>query len=316
MVRPCAAAGYGIDAVWNDDYHHSARVALTGRSEAYYRDYRGTAQELVSALKWGFLYQGQHYAWQKKRRGTPALDLDPATFVLFLQNHDQVANSARGKRIHAMTSPGKYRAMTALTLLAPGTPMLLQGQEFASSAPFLYFADQRPELAKLVREARRTFLAQFPSLALPETQRAIPDPGCVTTFEACKLDFSERETHAAAYALHCDLLELRRSDIAFRHAQSLGTVDGFVLSDAAFGIRFFGGEAGDRLLLVNLGRQLDVASVSDPLFAPPEGASWRTRWSSNDVAYGGDGTPAIESARGVCFPAEGAVLLSSREPGG
>jgi maltooligosyltrehalose trehalohydrolase len=138
----------------------------------------------------------------------------------------------------------------------------------------------------------------------------------VTTFEACKLDFSERETHAAAYALHCDLLELRRSDIAFRHAQSLGTVDGFVLSDAAFGIRFFGGEAGDRLLLVNLGRQLDVTSVSDPLFAPPEGASWRTRWSSNDVAYGGDGTPAIESARGVCFPAEGAVLLSSREPGG
>jgi maltooligosyltrehalose trehalohydrolase len=300
--------------VWNDDYHHSATVALTGKTEAYYTDYCGTPQELVSALRWGYLYQGQFYSWQKKRRGTPALDLDPAAFVLFLQNHDQVANSESGKRLHEVTSPGKYRAMTALTLLAPGTPMLLQGQEFASSAPFLYFADHNPELAARVRQGRAEFLAQFPTLALPEAQSRIPDPGRASTFESCKLDFAERSLHAAAYALHCDLLALRRNDAAFRNAQSLGGVDGFVLGESAFAIRLFGADAGDRLLLVNLGRQLVLPFVSDPLFAPPQGTTWRTLWSSNAVAYGGDGTPAIESERGVSIPAECTVVLSPTEP--
>jgi maltooligosyltrehalose trehalohydrolase len=314
LVRPSIAGGYGMDAVWNDDYHHSARVALTGRTEAYYTDYRGTPQELVSAIRWGYLYQGQLYSWQKKRRGTPALDLDPAAFVLFLQNHDQVANSGLGKRLHELTSPGKYRAMTALTLLAPGTPMLLQGQEFASSAPFLYFADHGAELAKLVRDGRSEFLAQFPTLALPAAQRRIPDPGHASTFESCKLDFSERNSHAGAYALHCDLLALRRNDAAFHNAQTLGGVDGFVFGDSAFGIRLFGAEAGDRLLVVNLGPQLVLTSVADPLFAPPEGKTWRTIWSSNDTAYGGDGTPPIESARGVTIPAECTVVLSPIEP--
>jgi len=314
LCRPIGAGGYGIDAVWNDDYHHSATVALTGNTEAYYTDYCGSPRELVSAIRWGYLYQGQLYAWQKKRRGTPALDLDPATFVLFLQNHDQVANSGCGKRVHALTSPGRCRALTALTLLAPGTPMLLQGQEFAASTPFLYFADHVPELAHLVREGRCQFLAQFPSLALDQAQSCVPDPGRASTFESCKLDFSERKTHAASYALHRDLLALRRNDAAFRNAQGLGGVDGFVLNDQAFAIRIFGADAGDRLLIVNLGRRVVLPSVSDPLFAPPEGTMWRTLWSSNDNAYGGDGTPAIESDHGVTLPAECAVVLSPAPP--
>jgi maltooligosyltrehalose trehalohydrolase len=314
LVRPITAGGYGIDAVWNDDYHHSAKVALTGRREAYYTDYCGTPQELVSAIRWGYLYQGQVYSWQKKRRGTPALDLDPAAFVLFLQNHDQVANSGRGKRLHELTSPGKCRAMTAVTLLAPGTPMLLQGQEFAASARFLYFADHVPELAKLVQQGRSEFLSQFPTLALPEAQRRIADPCQASTFESCKLDFSERTTNAAAYALHCDLLELRRKDATFRDAQTLGGVDGFVLGECSFGIRLFGAEADDRLLLVNLGSQMTLSAVSEPLFAPPEGQIWRTKWSSNEIAYGGDGTPPIESERGVVIPAECTVVLSPAPP--
>src|SRR5207249_11014894 len=122
-------------------------------------------QELVSAAKYGFLYQGEWYAWQHKRRGTPALDLAPACFVSFIQNHDQIANSARGQRIHELTSMGRLRAITTLLLLLPQTPMLFQGQEFAASAPFLCFADQRPELATLVRSGRRDFLKQFWSLA-------------------------------------------------------------------------------------------------------------------------------------------------------
>ena len=314
LVRSSTTGGYGLDAMWNDDYHHSAWVALTGQNEAYYSDYRGTPQELISAIKWGFLFQGQQYAWQKQRRGAPALDLDPAAFVVFLQNHDQVANSGSGQRVHALTSPGKYRAMTALTLLAPGTPMLFQGQEFASSARFLFFADHQSELAKLVRQGRAAFLAQFPALALPEAQRRLPDPSHASTFEACKLDLSERAAHAAVYALHIDLLDLRRRDPAFGGAQTLGNVDGFVLSDAAFGIRIFGAEAGDRLLLVNLGRRLDLGTVADPLFAPPQGTTWSKLWSSNEIAYGGDGTAPLESERGVTLPAECTIVLSPTQP--
>src|SRR5439155_5813930 len=129
LVRPADAGGCGLDAIWNDDWHHSAQVALTGRDEAYYTDYRGTAQEFVSAAKYGFLYQGQWYRWQRKRRGTSTFGLPKTAMVNFIQNHDQVANSARGERAHQQTSPGVYKALTALTLLMPGTPMLFQGQE-------------------------------------------------------------------------------------------------------------------------------------------------------------------------------------------
>src|SRR4030095_15685622 len=128
LVRSPAQEGYGADALWNDDAHHAAAVALTGRREAYYRDYQGSAQELMSAARWGYLYQGQWYTGQKKRRGTPALDLLPHAFVTYLENHDQVANSAFGRRLHQLSAPAQYRAMTAWLLLGPSTPMPVQGQ--------------------------------------------------------------------------------------------------------------------------------------------------------------------------------------------
>jgi maltooligosyltrehalose trehalohydrolase len=62
-------------------------VALTGRQEAYYSDYRGRPCEFVAAAKHGFLYQGQRYLWQQKARGTPTFDLPAECFVVFLQNH-------------------------------------------------------------------------------------------------------------------------------------------------------------------------------------------------------------------------------------
>jgi len=176
LVRPVEQGGYGLDALWNDDFHHSARVALTGRNEAYYSDHLGHPQEFISAMKRGFLFQGQWYAWQNKRRGTPTTGLHPANFVNCIQNHDQVANSLRGIRLHQLTSPGSFRAMTALLLLGPGTPMLFQGQEFAASTPFLYFADHNPELAKLVAAGRQQFLEQFPSIACAESTPCLANP--------------------------------------------------------------------------------------------------------------------------------------------
>src|SRR5208282_5793226 len=118
----------------------------------------------------------------RKARGSPALDLPAECFVVFLQNHDQVANSGTGQRCHALTSPGCFRAMTAWFLLMPGIPMLFQGQEFGASSPFFYFADHEIELTDDVRDGRRTFLAQFPSLASRKMQAELVDPGDVNTF--------------------------------------------------------------------------------------------------------------------------------------
>jgi len=311
LVRPLAHGGYGLDAVWNDDFHHSAMVALTGRAEAYYSDTRGEPQELISAAKYGYLFQGQHYDWQRQPRGTPSWGLPPAAFVTFLQNHDQVANSARGQRGHQIASPGRWRAMTALLLLLPGTPMLFQGQEFAASAPFLYFADFDRDLADAVRKGRGEFLRQFPSIAdLEERGGVIADPGDPGTFEQCRLDFSERHTHAAAYALHVDLLRLRREEPAFC-SQQPGGVDGAVLSASAFALRFFTPDhRDDRLVIVNLGPDLTRGSFAEPLIAPPAGADWALRWSSEDPAYGGHGTPATWPDGCWSIAAESTLVLS------
>ncbi|MCC6860856.1 MAG: malto-oligosyltrehalose trehalohydrolase [Bryobacterales bacterium] len=311
LVRPADRGGYGLDALWNDDLHHSAMVALTGRSEAYYTDYRGTPQEFISGVKYGYLYQGQRYKWQKKRRGTPALDLRPAQFVNFLQNHDQIANSGRGDRVHRLASPGRYKALTALLLLSPGTPMLFQGQEFAASSPFLYFADHKPELAKTIRDSRLRFLAQFPSLAGPEMQSCLADPGNPSTFEKSKLDFADRERNAPYYALHKDLIRMRREDPVFRRQ---GAVDGAVLGAEAFVLRFFGEEAGDRLLLVNLGRDLRLDPAPEPLLAPPAGALWTLAWSSEDPRYGGCGTPPPETEDNWRIPGHAALVMRPGPP--
>jgi maltooligosyltrehalose trehalohydrolase len=308
LVRCVEDGGYAMDALWNDDFHHTAAVALTGRNEAYYSDYLGTPQELVSEVKRGYLHQGQRNSWQKKRRGTPTFEIPPSAFVTYIQNHDQVANSAFGLRVHDLTSPGRYRAMTALMLLAPGTPMLFQGQEFAASSPFLYFADHKPELAEAVRKGRIEFVSQFPSVATPEVQQCLADPGDPKTFERCKLDFSERETHAGAYALHRDLLALRREDPVFR-GQRPGAVDGAVLAPEALVMRFFGGGGNDRLLVVNLGRDLHLQPVPEPLLAPPQGQRWETLWSSEHPRYGGAGTPPLDTDTGWRIPGHAAVAL-------
>jgi maltooligosyltrehalose trehalohydrolase len=311
LVMPVEEGGYGMDALWNDDFHHSAMVVLTGHNEAYYTDYLGSPQEFISAAKWGYLYQGQRYKWQKKRRGTPTFGVAPDAFVTFIQNHDQIANSGKGLRCHVISSPGLCRAMTALMLLCPGTPMLFQGQEFASSSPFLYFADHKPEIAGMAHDGRKKFLKQFRSLATSEMQEAVPRPEDKRNFEASKLDFSEREKHAEIYALHRDLLRLRREDPAFS-AQRPGGLDGAVLGPESFVLRFFS-PGQDRLLVMNLGRDLHLDPAPEPLLAPPRDGLWETLWSSSDLRYGGCGTPPLDADDNWQLPGRSAVVLA---PGG
>ena len=324
LVRPKRAGGHGLDALWNDDFHHSAMVALTGRAEAYYSGYRGSAQEFVSTAKYGFLYQGEWYEWQRGRRGTPAYDIAPPHFVNFTQNHDQIANAAGGLRCHQLSSPARYRAMTALLLLLPQTPMLFQGQEFVSSSPFLYFGDHKPELASLVRRGRAEFLGQFASVATDEMAARLADPSSAETFGRCKIDWSERSRgdHARALALVRDLLRLRREDDTLRGQAARGAtwpstanggaIDGAVLDSSAFFLRYFGERPElDRLVVVNFGAATHAAPLAEPLVAPIPGALWRPIWSSEAAVYGGNGTPTVDSDDGGWWlPAECTLVLA------
>ncbi len=311
LIQPVERGGYGLDMIWNDDFHHSARVAATGRSEGYYTDYRGAPQEFISAAKYGFLFQGQYNTRQAKHRGTPTFGIEPSAFVTFLQNHDQVANSATGARLHQTTAPGCYRALTALFLLGPGTPLLFQGQEFAASSPFVYFADQQPELAELTFRGRKHFLSQFRSLVTHVMQERIPRPSDPATFQRSKLDQGERARHTEAMALHRDLLRLRREEPLF-HVPRRGGLDGAALAGEAFVLRFFGDDGDDRLLVVNLGSDLHLNPAPEPLLAPPLGRAWGLLWSSEAPAYGGTGTPALDTEENWRIPGHAAVVLSAR----
>jgi maltooligosyltrehalose trehalohydrolase len=311
MVKAPECGGYGISALWNDDFHHSALTAMTGHREGYYTDYRGSPQELLSAAKYGYLFQGQRYKWQQKRRGTPAFDLNPWNFVTYLENHDQVANSARGERLITLTHPGLYRAMSAFLMLSPGTPMLFQGQEFGSTRRFIFFCDHVDGLCDQVYSGRREFLSQFRSLAQPEMQEKIPNPNDVTAFEQSKLDPGEREKNTRIYSLYKDLIALRRDDPVLRRPKARG-LDGAILSDHAFLLRYFDSRHGDRLAIFNPGADLHLDPAPEPLLAPPEGASWTLRWSSEDPKYGGNGTPLPDSEENWHVPAYSALLLVPR----
>ena len=313
LIRPESSGGYGLDCLWNDDFHHSATVALTGRTEGYCTDYQGTPQEFVSLAKWGFLYQGQPYKWQSKRRGTPSLDIRPSRFVNCLQNHDQVANSLRGRRIHLLTSEGRMRDMTACLFLGPWTPMLFQGQEFSASTPFVYFANHNPELAKRVTQGRKELLGQFPSISSsPEIADLIPNPELRETFDSCKLRMEERERNAAVVTLHKDLIRLRKETPQVMQALR-GSCDGAVLGPSAFLIRYFGAAHDDRLLVVNLGQNLHLDVAPEPLLAPVNGEPWKVLWFSEDPRYGGSGMPSLESTENWRIPVEAAVFLKPQD---
>ena len=309
LIKPRSAGGDGLDGLWNDDFHHAVIVALTGRNEAYCTDYRGSPQEFISAAKYGYLYQGQPYSWQEAPRGTPTFGAPPEAFVSFIENHDQISNTATGDRLRFQTSPGRYRAMTALLLLGPWTPLLFQGEEFGTSSPFIYFTDVGDsDMREAIRKGRFEFLAQFPSLADAETQKKLPAPSDPAVFARCKLDFSEREKNREFYDLHVDLMKLRQEDSRFRE-QVPGGVDGAVLGRESFVLRYFAKENDDRLLIVNLGKQEKLNPVPEPLLAPPLGFEWEVIWSSESSKYGGNGEVTVVTPDDWSLPGEASVAL-------
>ena len=301
--------GDGLDGMWNDDFHHSAIVALTGQNVGYFSDYSGKPQEFISAAKYGFLYQGQARSWRKVLRGTPTFGIPVEAFVCFIENHDQIANTGSGDRPRFQTSPGRYRAITALLLLGPWAPLLFQGQEFGASSPFLFFADVGDDaVCEAIRKGRAELLAPFLSLSEEETSKSLPAPDDPNAFLRCKLDFSERETNRQLYDLHIDLLKLRGKDSRFRLQESEG-IDGAVLGPTSFVLRYFSEANDDRLLVMNFGERQCLHPASEPLLAPPSGCRWETLWTSDSPRYGGADDGVTATAEQWSLPTESAIVL-------
>jgi maltooligosyltrehalose trehalohydrolase len=212
VVRPWEIGGFGLDAQWSDDVHHAVHSVLTGERKGYYADF-GTLDDLAVAMTQPYVYANRHSTVRQRRHGRPAIGLSGGKFVVFLQNHDQCGNRARGERMSQLVSHDRAKIGAALMLLSPYVPLLFQGQEWAASSPFQFFADYEgePELAQAVAEGRKREFATFGWL--PED---VPDPRDVATFERSRLNWDEitSQRHADMFSWYKALIQLRRQSSA------------------------------------------------------------------------------------------------------
>lgn len=307
IVRAPEKGGYGFDALWDDDFFCSIYVRVTNIKDIYFENYSGSIQEIISSLKYGFLYQGQWFKWVNKNRGGSAHDLEYKKVIRILQNHDYVANLF-GKRIHQLTTPGIYRALVALHLLSLQIPLIFQGEEFASSSPFYFFADFNPEINANIIKSRDKFFSSFTSETAQKIIHPSPNPTIKETFLRCKLDFSERKTNAHIYNLYKDLIALRKNDCVFNQEQTY--IDCALLNNDAFLVRYFS-DTGERLLIINLGPEFLIDPPSEPLLAPPDNHSWEICWYSNNLKYGATDSSNLPSRNSWRIPQEIAIVLKS-----
>ena len=245
----------GFDAQWNDDGHHALHVLLTGEHDGYYADYADApAARLARCLKDGFIYQGEPSSYRNdKPRGTDSTHLPPTSFVLFLQNHDQIGNRPCGERLTALVHREALEAAIALQLLCPQIPLIFMGEEYASTSPFLFFTDHNPDLAQAVREGRRREFAHFAKFSDPQLLAQIPDPNALETFERSRP--AMHPVHAGRREeLYRQLLTLRRAEIATR-LDGAHPIDAHAVGAAAVLARWRMADGSTLVLASNLGAQ-------------------------------------------------------------
>src|SRR5579859_5234379 len=203
LVRPQASGGYGLDAQWSDDFHHSVHAALTGERQRYYQDF-GDLSQIVRALNEGFVFQGELFNYWEKVRGSSSAGLPMESHVICLQNHDQVGNRALGERWSQLVPIGLRKVAAALMLLAPHTPLLFMGEEYDEPAPFLYFTSYGdPALARAVSEGRKK---EFQDLAGIDA----PDPQDEATFRRSRLHWDLANDANEMLRWYRALIDLRK----------------------------------------------------------------------------------------------------------
>jgi maltooligosyltrehalose trehalohydrolase len=314
LVTLIEEGGYGLDAVWADDFHHQVRSLTAGDGEGYFADYSGTVGDLAVTLRKGWFYEGQESAVLGAPRGTPATGIAPPRFVHAIQNHDQVGNRAFGGRLgHDVPLP-LYRAASAVLLLSPYTPLVWMGQEWHASSPFLYFTDHPEELGRLVTQGRRDEFSRFSAFADPEAREGIPDPQAEETFRRSKLIWDERlrQPHLGVLSLYRELLALRRSHPALVE-RSRASFAVACVADGVLAMRRTGAKDAAVLLLASFegAAKVDLARTFET--RAPGGKPWKVWLWSEEPRFGGEGGKVELTKKGVLeMPGAGAVVLRTK----
>jgi maltooligosyltrehalose trehalohydrolase len=213
LIRPQELGGFGLDAQWNDDFHHSLRTVLTGERDGYYQDF-GTLHHLAKAFREGFAYSGAYSTFRRRRHGRSSWDIPAQHFVVFDQNHDQVGNRMRGERLGACISFEALKLAAGCVLLSPYVPLLFMGEEYGEKAPFPYFVSHSdPGLIESVRKGRKVEFGPFSWQGEP------PDPQGEGTFLSAKLDHSlkNEKEHRTLLDFYKELIALRRENKPLAH---------------------------------------------------------------------------------------------------
>jgi len=299
--------GFGLDAVYADDFCHTVQLAIG--DDRFKADFNGSVEELADEIEHGWHYRGQKSHFTRRPRGGEGKSLPPSCFLYCISNHDQVGNRACGERPNQLTSPEAYRAASTLLLLSPYTPELFMGQEWAASTPFIYFTDHHDELGRLVSEGRRKEFSHHSAFNDPEVE--VPDPQAATVFEKSKLLWNELEDRP-----HLSVLTLYRDCIALRHAQCVfrpDRRDGWRVANLGVVAIRYHDQNGDWLLLADLHGDHRVRLLEQPFCELSGREKWRVILSSNEVKYGGQGSLSFEERRqSVTFTRPEVLLLKSR----
>ena len=282
--------GYGIDAQWSDDFHHSLHALLTKTARGYFADF-GRVEDLAKAISEGFVYCGQQSKFRGKCHGTPSVERPGEQFVVCIQNHDQIANGYWGDRLSRLLHPAQQRLAAVLMLAgAPNVPMLFMGEEWSERAPFLYFTSHTdPELGRAVRKGR---MEEYDSFVREEgetesTLGGFSDPQSEITFVRSKLDWDSltRQPHAEMLRFYRDLLALRRAHAPLSNCDKSRTRVSFDEERRWLTVER-GDESGARaFLLCNLSGEVQRV--------PAPGGAWRLALWSNDARY--DGAPSLKT---------------------
>lgn len=206
IINPRSLGGYALDAQWHDDFHHALYALLTGEREGFLQDF-GALSDLSKAVRDGFVFDWKYSRYRHRHHGSSSKDRPGEQFVGFVQNHDQIANTSRGRRLASLVSPGQVKLAAVLTLCSPFLPLLFMGEEYGETAPFFYFTSFEDQgLASAVREGRKRELGSHYS------EREFADPQSPVTFERCKLDLPKASIspHAEILRLYRDLISLRK----------------------------------------------------------------------------------------------------------
>jgi maltooligosyltrehalose trehalohydrolase len=292
LIRPPEQGGFGLDAQWNDDFHHALHAVLTGERSGYYQDF-GTLHHLAKAFREGFVYSGAYSSFRRRRHGRSSKDIPARRFVVFSQNHDQVGNRRSGERLGVTLSFEALKLSAGCVLVSPYVPLLFMGEEYGEKAPFPYFVSHSdPGLIESVRKGRKEEFAGFSWQGEPR------DPQSEETFQSAKLDhpLKNEEPHRTLLEFYKKLIALRRENQALAHL-SKETMEVIVLEEELLLVRRWKGQQ-EWMVAFHFGKK--KASRAVPL---PKGR-WTKRLDSSDARWLGPGSlvqEEIGSDREVCL---------------